>query len=128
MDVAFAADGRRVTEPCRDLFDRGAQVALGLGGAVKTLQFAERRGRQNRSRPGAEVFRGDVLAGDFSELIVHVSRCDVPAISFFVDILNEFLARKLLAGLDDRPRCTLPRPAHNSRESRSRIVREQSPF
>src|SRR5215472_14129372 len=48
MDVAFAADGRRVAELCRDLFDGGAKIALGLSGAVEALKFIESHRRENR--------------------------------------------------------------------------------
>ena len=41
MDVAFAADRRRVAEPRRDLLDSSSKIALGLGGAVKTFKFIE---------------------------------------------------------------------------------------
>jgi hypothetical protein len=42
MDVAFAADGRCVAEPGRNLFDGGSKIALGLRGAIEALQFASR--------------------------------------------------------------------------------------
>ena len=60
MHVAFAADGRRVAELARHFFDRGAKIALRLRGAVEALKLIERHRRENRSRPGTEVLRGDI--------------------------------------------------------------------
>jgi len=93
MDVAFAADRRRVAEPSGDAFNSSAKIAFGLGGAVEALKFTESYCRQNRACPGAEVFRGNILSGDFPQVVVDVGRCDVPAISLLVDILDELLAR-----------------------------------
>ena len=39
MHVRIPADGRGIAELARDLFDRGARVALRLSGAVKALKF-----------------------------------------------------------------------------------------
>ena len=72
MHVAFAADGRRIAELARHLFDGGAEVALRLRGAVEAFKLIERHRRQDRARPGAEILRGDILAGDFLEIVVHV--------------------------------------------------------
>ena len=97
MHIAFAANGRRVAEPARHFFDGGAEIALCLGGAVEALKLIERHRREDRSRPGAEVLRGDFLAGDFLEILVHVSRCDILAISGFVHVLQQFLSGQILA-------------------------------
>src|SRR5215471_14505050 len=76
MDVAFAADGRRVAELCRDLFDGGAKIALGLSGAVEALKFIESHRRENRPGPSTEIFRGDVLA---RKLLARLDDfCDAP--------------------------------------------------
>ena len=50
-----------IAELARDLFDRGAKVALRLSGAVKALKFIERHRREYRSRLGAEVLRCNIL-------------------------------------------------------------------
>ena len=73
MHVAFTADGRRVAEFARDLFDGSAEMSLCLRGAIKALKLIECHRREDRARPGAEVLRRDILAGDFLQIVVHVA-------------------------------------------------------
>ena len=87
-----------------------ANIALGLSGAVEALKLIERHRRENRSRPGAEILGGDVLAGDFPEIVVHVGRCDVLAIAVFVDVLEQFLAGQILARFYDLGDAPVPDP------------------
>ena len=101
MHVAFAADGGRVAELARHLFDSGAKIALRLSCAVEAFELIERHCREYRARPGAEVLCRNGLAGDFLEIAVHVGRRDVLAISGFVDVLEQFLTGQLLARFYD---------------------------
>src|SRR5215469_12905696 len=108
MDVAFAADRRGVAQPGRDLFDSGPKIALSLGSAVEAFKFGESHCRENRPCPRAEIFRGDIPSRNFLEVFINVGRCDVPTISFFIDVLEEFLARELLASPDDLRDAAIP--------------------
>ena len=67
MDVALAADRRRVAEPARHPLDRLGDVALGGGLAVEALELAERPRGQHGGRPGAEVLGGEVVARDLAQ-------------------------------------------------------------
>ena len=73
MHIAFAADGRRVAELARDFFNRSTKISLCLRGAIKAFQLIEGHRREDSASPGAEVLRGDILAGDFLEIVVHVA-------------------------------------------------------
>ena len=52
-------------------------------------------------RPGAEILRRDVLAGDLAQIIVHVGRVDVAPLALLVDVLEQLVARQVAAILDD---------------------------
>src|SRR5262249_3835358 len=113
MHVAFAADSRRIAELARYLFNRGAKVALRLRGAVEAFKLIKGHRRKDSSRPGAEVLCRNILAGDFLEIVVHVSRRDILAIAPFVDVLKQFLSGQLLArfyNLGDAPVPDAQRP------------------
>ena len=64
MDVTLATNSRSIAETRGDFFDRAAKIALRLRGAVEALKLGEGHRRQNRSRPGTEILRGNVLAGN----------------------------------------------------------------
>jgi hypothetical protein len=96
MHVAFAANGRRIAEFSRDLFNRGSKISLRLRGAIKAVKLIEGHSREDRARPGAKVLRGDILAGDFLEIVVHIGRRDVLEITRFVHVLEQFLSRQTL--------------------------------
>src|SRR5947209_6549980 len=70
VDVALAADGRRVAELLRDAFDRGDDVALRLGLAVVRLEFRKRQRRQNGSRPSPKILGAEVLARNVLDVAV----------------------------------------------------------
>ena len=99
MYVAFAADCRGIAEARGDVFDRGAEIALRLGGASKLLSSLT-PSRPARCPPMSGIFRGDVRPV-ICLSIVDVGRGDVLRLSFFVHVLDEFLAGKVLTRLDD---------------------------
>ena len=77
MDIAAAADRRRVAEMRGDLLDGVDDRLLALGVAVELLELAQRLGGEMGGRPGAEILGGDVLAGDLAQIVVDVGRVDV---------------------------------------------------
>ena len=40
------------------------------------------------SRPGAKIFRGKVLPGNFAQIVVYISRIDGVVVSLFIDVLE----------------------------------------
>lgn len=62
MNVAFPADGRGIAEARGNRFNGFAQVALGGGLRIESLEFIERHGGQHRAGPCAEILGGDVLS------------------------------------------------------------------
>ena len=101
MHVAFAADARRVAEARGDLLDGLADVLLGLGLVVEFLEFRQGERRQHGAGPGAEILGRDLAPGDLLQIGVHVRRGDRMLLAVIVDILEQVLARQVLAGLDD---------------------------
>src|SRR5262245_10800982 len=88
MDVAFAADRRRVAKTRGDALDRLAQIAPGLRGAVKALELVQGHGRKHGACPGPEILRRDVEARDLAEIEVDVARGDVLGLALVVQILD----------------------------------------
>src|SRR5436189_135799 len=70
--------------------------------AERPGQLARRRlSRASRPRPGAEVLRGEVLAGDLAQILVHIGRFDRLTLPVVVDELEQLLPRQVAACLDD---------------------------
>ena len=76
MDVAAAANRRRVAEMRGDLLDGVDDRLLALGVAVEILELAQGLGGEVGGGPGAEVLGGDVLAGDLAQVVVDVIGVD----------------------------------------------------
>ena len=100
MNVAFAADRRRVAKPARYVLDSGAKIAFACA-ALSKISTRSAPSRPERCPPRSEILRRDVLAGDFLEIGVHVARRDILAISRLVDILEQLLPGQLLARPND---------------------------
>ncbi len=106
MDVALAADGGGVAETPGDLgdgFDDGFFAGGGGAGGVALLQD---HAGEDGAGPGAEVFGGEVLGidvggGDGAEVFVDVGGFDVVGIAVVVEELEELVAGKVVAALDD---------------------------
>src|ERR671912_2182681 len=101
MDVALAAYRLRVAQQAGHGLDRLQQVLLGLRRGVRG-QLAQGSCGQHRPRPRAEVFRGEVLARDLSQVLVHVRRVDDLPGAGLVDVLKQLEPGEVPASLDDR--------------------------
>jgi hypothetical protein len=101
VDVAFAADRRRVAEALGDGFDCGYDILFGLRIGVGGFEFAQQATGKDGASPGAEVLGGKVLLGDLTEIFVNVGSVDGVAIAVVVEILEELVAGKVAALLND---------------------------
>src|SRR5947207_8444781 len=101
MDVAAPTDRRCVAEMPRDFFDGAHDRLLALALAVEIAESTQRFRRQLRAGPGAEIFRGDVLAGDLAQICVDLLRTDRVLIALFVEILEQLVAGQVAAPFDD---------------------------
>src|SRR6267154_1224641 len=101
VNVVLAAHGARVAEALRHGVDRADHVALGFALALRRPQQEKLPRREHRARPGPEVLRRDVPAGDLAKIGVHVVRRDGLALSGGVDVLEQLLPGEVLALLDD---------------------------
>src|SRR5581483_9111194 len=101
VDVALAADGRRVAELPGYPLDRAHHVPFRLGLAVEALELLQGLGGEDRAGPGAEVLRREVLPGGAAQVVVDVGRIDRVLDAVGIDVLEELLAGQLLAAADD---------------------------
>src|SRR6267154_4501466 len=97
VNVVLAAHGARVAEALRHGVDRADHVALGFALALRRPQEEELPRSEHRARPGPEVLRRDVPAGDLAKIGVHVVRGDGLALAGGVDVFEELVARQILA-------------------------------
>src|SRR3954452_17249868 len=101
MDVASTANCRRIAEMPRDLFDGAHNRLLALALGVEMTKSAQRLRREMRAGPGAEIFRGNLFAGDLAEIRVDLLRADDVLIALIVEILEQFVAGQVAAPFDD---------------------------
>src|SRR5512142_36679 len=102
MHVALAADRRRVAQEPRRLAHRRRHV----GEAHRRLAPRELLRHEDASRPGAEILRRELPAGDLLQVFVHVRGADALRLAGIVQVLEELLAREIAAA------------AHHAREPR----------
>ncbi len=102
MDVAGPADRGRVAQHPGDLLDAGGDDALlgalVLGGAG----LGQGLGAVQRTRPGAEVLGGEGSPRGFADVVVDVVGVDGVPLALVVEVLEQALARQLLAAADQR--------------------------
>src|SRR5256885_4418549 len=101
MDVASPADRRRIAEMPRDLFDGARNRLLALALRVEMAKSAQRLRREMRAGPGAEIFRGNLFAGDLAQISVDLLRADDVLIALFVEILEQLVAGQIATAFDD---------------------------
>src|SRR5258706_17021 len=101
VNVVLAAHGASVAEALRHGVNRADHVALGFALALRRPQQEKLPRREHRARPGPEVLRRDVPAGDLAKIGVHVVRGDGLALAGRVDVFEELVPRQILALLDD---------------------------
>ena len=77
MNVAFAANRRRVAKKFRDRANGRFDVRLCLFLCFELFLFAERNCGQYRATPGPEIFCGKIFTGDLAQILVHVLRGNV---------------------------------------------------
>ena len=97
VDVAFSADGGCVAETRGDGLDGAADVALGRGFRVDTVELSEGHSGQDGSGPSTEILRRDIRSGDLAQVRIDIGGGYLSRLAFVVLVLKEVLARKLLA-------------------------------
>src|SRR4051812_19710378 len=101
MNVGLAADRLRISETRRHAGDRRHHVALGFGLRLEAREPGQRLRGEHRAGPRAEVLGGEVVAADLAQIPVHVVGADRLALAVVVDVLEQFVAGEIAAGLDD---------------------------
>jgi len=91
MDVALAADGRRIAEHLGDRLDGLQDVLLGFRLGVEDLELLQGQGCEVGRRPGAKILCGHRLAGDLLQVVVDLVRSDAMRLSIFIDIAGDRL-------------------------------------
>jgi len=88
MNIAAAADRRRVAKVPGDLLDGAHHRLLALAFGFDVAEAPQRFRRQLRAGPGAEIFRGDVLARDLAQIGVNLFRPDRVLVALVVQVLG----------------------------------------
>src|SRR5262245_58668216 len=101
MDVALPANLLRVAKAIRDRFHRVHEIALRHPSRMILANCRQARRREDGSGPGSKVFRGEILPRDLTDVLVDVSRPDAPPLTLRVDVLKQFLPRKIAAVFDN---------------------------
>jgi hypothetical protein len=101
VHVALAGDRGRVAELARGTLDRPRDVALGLPRRLEGGDLLQRERGQHRARPRAEVLRGELLARDLLQVGVDVGGVDRLSHAVLGDVLEQLVARQLLAAAND---------------------------
>src|SRR5207248_1440955 len=79
------------------LSDRFLSRGLTLAFTAR-VQFA---GGDDRPRPGPKVLSREILAGDFTDVLVHIRGTDMAYFASLVEILKEIVTGQFLAFFDD---------------------------
>jgi len=108
MDIAFAADGRCISEMLCCCLNDLHDIFLSLGLGIKSSHFLQRFGYSDRTTPGTEIFGGEALIRDLMQVFVYVVRLNFAQLPVFVDVLEELVSRQILAALDDFGKLTVP--------------------
>jgi len=84
-----------------DLFDGADHGALSLRFCIEQLEFLQGESGEICRGPCPEIFRRNLLAADFAEVIIDVGGVDRMSASFLVDILEQLVAGQITAIPDD---------------------------
>ena len=99
MDVELAADGAGVGELACDVVERRYEPRLGGLRAARRLLAKAREGVE-AAHPGAEVLGGELAPRRLAQVFVDVGRVDGPRRAVLAQVLEELVARDLLALAD----------------------------
>ena len=101
MNIALPANRSRVSQPLRHRFDGRHHIPPSLCFEIECLEPHQGASGQDRTGPGAKVLGGEFLSGLLTEIGVDVYRIDRSRRTVLVQVLEQFLARQVLAALDD---------------------------
>src|SRR6266480_999447 len=97
MHIAFAANRRSVAKELCRCANGCLEIRFCLLLAFKFRLCIESDSYQHSSSPRSKIFRGEIFARDFAQIIVHILRCYVPHLATIGDILEQMLTRQILA-------------------------------
>src|SRR6185295_351413 len=101
VNVVFAANRSRISQALRNGIDCTIDVALCFALRGRRTHLAQFHASQHCPAPGTEVFRRDIATAYFTQISVHVVRRDRFPFSGADEVLEQFLARQILAALHD---------------------------
>ena len=93
MNIALAANARSVAKFLRSRFHSLNYVFLPLCLRFETGLRLKLAHGDDRPSPGTKILRGEVLAADLTQIVIHLARFDGAPNSVLVNVLEEFLAR-----------------------------------
>src|SRR5215472_9155531 len=101
MNVAAAADRRRVAEVLSDLFHGTHDRLLALAFSLEVAEPLQCLRRQLRAGPSAEIFGCNVLPGYLPQIGINLLRADDVLIALLIEILKQLIAGQVAATFDD---------------------------
>ena len=81
----------------RDGLDGASHIPPGLALGGEFLKLSQGDGGEHGAGPGAEILGGEIFAGDFAEVGIHVLGGRMTHRAIGGDVSEEFLARQFLA-------------------------------
>jgi len=101
VHITFSTDAGRVAETRRHILDRLHDVLLCLRLRFERLELLQHGAFQDRSRPVTKIFCRKILVGHLAQVVVYVRGIDRVVVPVAVDVLKQFVARDVLAALDN---------------------------
>src|SRR5437016_8122394 len=101
MHVVTSARSWLIAQLLRDRLHGGGDLPLRLRFGVEGPDLVESARHEHGARPRPKFFRGELLTGDLLQVLVDVSRIHAAHFARLVDILEQFVAREIVALLND---------------------------
>ena len=101
MDIAFPANGFRISKVHSDRLDGPHDMTLCLSLGGEASKVLEGPGRKNCPGPGSEILGGKPFACDGAEILVDVRGFYGSTLAGLIHVLKQLEARELPASFDD---------------------------
>ena len=101
MNVVLAAGGGAVAQLFCDPRDGLGDAGFFIFAAAMRAHGDQLTKRENRSDPSTKILGGEILAGNFAEVAIHIARIYIARAAIGSEILKQTVAGKLVAAADD---------------------------
>src|SRR5689334_192581 len=101
MHIILPAGGRPVPQLRRDCLDSEDDVLFGRRLRFTGTDFFQRQSSLAGSDPRAKIFRGEIIARNLAQIIVHILGMNPADLPFIIDIMKQLFAWNALAFVND---------------------------